>query len=145
MSAKIIPTTDVYTELRGFEALRSEARQDSPEALHKVAEQFEALFIQMVLKGMRETSMGDPLFGSDQTDFYRDMHDQQLSIHLSKGQGLGLADLLVRQLGGNQHAADNAGDRVSRGEALNNERLHRRVPVNTSATQRDHGGHCHLL
>ena len=41
MSAKIIPSTDIYTELRGFEALRSEARKDSPEALRKWVRQAE--------------------------------------------------------------------------------------------------------
>ena len=40
----------------------------------------------------------DSLFGSDQQDFYQDMFDQQLAVQLSKGKGLGLADVLVRQL-----------------------------------------------
>ena len=64
-----------------------------------MAQQFESLFTKMMLKSMREaTSFGDSLFGSDQQDFYQDMFDDQLSLELSKGKGLGLADMLVRQL-----------------------------------------------
>lgn len=74
--------------------------QPSEATLRKVASQFEALFMQMMLKSMREASFGDDLFGGEQTEFYRDMYDQQLSVMLAKRQGLGLADMLVRQLGG---------------------------------------------
>jgi flagellar protein FlgJ len=42
--------------------------------------------------------MGDELFGSDQADMYQDMFDQQMSVQLASGKGLGLADMLVRQL-----------------------------------------------
>jgi flagellar protein FlgJ len=52
----------------------------------------------MMLKSMRSASAGDPLFGSDQADFYQDMFDQQLALELGKGRGLGLADMLMRQL-----------------------------------------------
>jgi len=72
----------------------------SPETLRQVAQQFEALFMQMMLKSMREASLGDDLFGSEQGNFYRDLYDQQLSMTLAKRQGIGLAEVLVRQLGG---------------------------------------------
>ena len=48
---------------------------------------------------MRQASFGDPLFGSDQADMYQDMMDDQLAVQLSQGRGLGLADMLIRQLG----------------------------------------------
>jgi flagellar protein FlgJ len=69
----------------------------SPEALRETARQFESLFTTMLLKSMRAASPGDP-YGSDQQDFYQDMFDTQLATQLSKGKGLGLADMLVRQL-----------------------------------------------
>ena len=47
---------------------------------------------------MREASFGDPLFGSDQGDMYQDMMDDQLAVEMSQGKGLGLADMLIRQL-----------------------------------------------
>lgn len=107
MAANPLTSADVYTDLSGLQRLRSEARGDgkAPETLRKVAAQFEALFTQMMLKSMRAASPGDPLFGSDQENFYRDMFDQQMSVSLSQGRGLGLADVLVRQLSGQLGAA----------------------------------------
>jgi flagellar protein FlgJ len=52
----------------------------------------------MMLDGMRKASFGDPLFGSDQADQYQDMMDDQLAVQLSQGKGLGLGDMLIRQL-----------------------------------------------
>ena len=68
--------------------------------VRQVAQQFESLFAQMLIKSMRATSLGDGLFDSEQGDFYQDIFDQQLSVELTRGEGLGLADLLVRQLSG---------------------------------------------
>lgn len=56
--------------------------------------------MQMMLKSMRDASMGDGLMDSEQTDFYQGMFDQQLSLTLSQGRGLGLANMLIKQLGG---------------------------------------------
>lgn len=56
--------------------------------------------MQMMLKSMRDASMGDGLMDSEQTDFYQGMFDQQISLTLSQGRGLGLADRLIKQLGG---------------------------------------------
>ncbi len=96
-------------EPQGLAALKRAARANgtnSPETLRQVAQQFEAIFTQMMLKSMREASMGDELFGNEQTNFYRDMHDQQLALTMSKQKGLGLADMLVRQLGGDRAALE---------------------------------------
>jgi len=93
-----------YADPAALAPLKSEAKAKNPAALKEVAKQFESLFTQMLLKSMREAnkslSNGDTLFGSDQADFYQDMFDQQMSMHLSQGTGLGLADVLVRQLAG---------------------------------------------
>ncbi len=86
--------------------LRKVARTESPEAIREVAQQFEALFMQMMLKSMREASMGDGIFDSDQSNMYRDMFDSQIAMHLSKQRGMGLADMLERQLSG-QHGYTN--------------------------------------
>lgn len=86
-----------YTDFQGLTALKAGAREQSPEALKAVAKQFEALFLQMMLKSMREASEGDPLFDGEHTALYRDMYDKQLSLDLSE-KGIGLAEVLVRQL-----------------------------------------------
>ncbi len=96
--------TDVYTDFQGLGRLRAKARQDSPGALREVASQFEGLMLQMMLKGMRQASLGEGLLDNDQTRFYRDLYDQQLALHLGAQDSLGLADLLVQQLGGDKVA-----------------------------------------
>lgn len=87
-----------YADPASLTALRREAAAQSPEALRETARQFESLFTSMMLKSMRDASMGNDLFGSDQQDFYQDMFDTQLASQLAGGKGLGLADVLVRQL-----------------------------------------------
>jgi len=52
----------------------------------------------MVLKQMRQTTPGDPLLGSERSRFYRDLYDRQLALHLANRGGLGIAEMLVRQL-----------------------------------------------
>jgi len=96
------PPVTFFADPKALGALRSDAKAQDPAALKEVARQFESLFTQMLLKSMRETNktFGDSLFGSDQADFYQDMFDSQLAVHLSQGKGLGLADMLVRQLAG---------------------------------------------
>lgn len=93
-------TAAVYTDFQALDRLRLGARENSPEVLHEVARQFESLFIQMMMKNMRAASFGDELFDSDQSTHYRDMFDSQMSLRLGEQGGFGLADLLVRQLGG---------------------------------------------
>jgi len=85
-------------DFKHFSTLRKSARADDPGALREVARQFESIFTKMMLSSMRKASFGDPLFGSDQADMYQDMMDDQLSVEMSQGKGLGLADLLIRQL-----------------------------------------------
>jgi flagellar protein FlgJ len=97
---------DTWTDLSGFSALRQQAQTDSKAALPVVAKQFESIFTQMVLKSMRDANYGDQLFDSQAGDAWQGLFDQQLSVSLSNsGHGLGIADMLVRQLGGQAAAA----------------------------------------
>jgi flagellar protein FlgJ len=91
-------SASVYTDFQGLAELRAKARADSPDALRETAEQFEAVFMQMMLKSMREATLKGGLFDSQRTEFYEGMFDQQLALSLAQGQGFGLADVLVRQL-----------------------------------------------
>jgi len=85
-------------DFRQFAALRRGAEAHDPKTLREVARQFESIFTKMMLTSMRQASFGDPLLGSDQADMYQGMMDDQLSVQLSAGRGLGLAEMLVRQL-----------------------------------------------
>ena len=98
--SKTANSPSAYTDLSGLSALKRDAKAQSPEAVRKVAQQFESVFTKMVLSSMRQasSSVGDQLFGSDQQQFYQGMFDDQLSVELTKGKGLGLADMLVQQL-----------------------------------------------
>lgn len=89
----------IYTDFQGLGELRAGVRRQSKEANREAAQQFESLFIQTMLKSMRQATDGDSLTGSDQMNMYRDMMDQQLSIDLAKRGGIGIADVIQRQLG----------------------------------------------
>ena len=90
----------VYTDFSGLAALRARAREDKDAALDQVSRQFESLFLQMMLKGMRDASFGGGLMDSKQSDFYREMYDKQISMDIAEQPGIGLADVIKRQLGG---------------------------------------------
>ena len=102
MTANVDPS--VYTDLQGLAKLRGQAREKSPEALREAAKQFEALFVQMMLKSMREAKLGDGLMDNDQSDMYREMYDKQIAMNLTRHNGLGLGDMLMKQLGGDAAA-----------------------------------------
>jgi len=87
-----------YTDFQGLSKLKTEARDDSQAAIRTVAEQFESIFIGMMMKSMRDASIGDQLFDSNAQNTYLEMYDKELSISLSSQGGIGLADTIVRQL-----------------------------------------------
>lgn len=84
-------------DARSVDKLRLQARKDPDQALKAAARQFEALFMNMLLKSMREATPQDGLFDSEQSRFYTSMLDQQLAQSLS-AKGIGLADIMIRQL-----------------------------------------------
>ena len=96
----------VYTDFQGLARLKTEAGKQTPEAIQETARQFEALFVQTMLKAMRDASPGEGMGESDQTEFYRDMYDQQMALHMVKGRGLGIARMLIPKLGGEATAAE---------------------------------------
>jgi flagellar protein FlgJ len=88
----------LYNDFQTIAGLRSDARRDAEGSLEEVAAQFESLFVQMMLKSMREATEKGGLFNSHQLETYEQMHDQQLSLELSGRGGIGLTEVLVRQL-----------------------------------------------
>ncbi|MBU3022159.1 flagellar assembly peptidoglycan hydrolase FlgJ [Aestuariibacter sp. A3R04] len=90
-------------DIGGLNTLRQAIAEGDGEVLQEAAQQFEAIFVQMMLKSMRKAQDAladqDSPFNSQQVKFYRDMHDQQLAVDLSSNGGMGLADLIVKQLG----------------------------------------------
>ena len=94
-----------YHDLTGLQELKAKANLD-PEnkaALKKAAEHFESIFIGMMLKSMRSANAvfeKDNPMNSNTTKFFRDMYDQQLATDMASQGSLGLADMIVDQLGG---------------------------------------------
>lgn len=98
ISDKTAELASVYTDFNGIAQLKAEAGKQSDAAKRETARQFEALFLQMMVKSMREAG-GKGILDSNQTEMARDMYDQQLAISLSKKGAIGIADMVMRQLG----------------------------------------------
>lgn len=105
-----------YTEFSGLNALKAQAKTDRKAALEEVARQFESLFMSQMLKSMRSAnevlSEGNYL-QSNESGFYQDMFDSQLSLSMSRGEGLGLAEALVRQLSRQIPGMDDEGNALA--------------------------------
>ncbi len=104
MKTDLTQHAQLYTELGEMDKLRQQAKDKDPAALKAVAEQFEQLFLNMLVKSMREANASfaeDSYFNSSQVEFYQQMGDTQLTKEIAENKGFGLAEILVRQLGGN--------------------------------------------
>lgn len=94
-------TANVFNDINGLQGIRTLGKNDQDAALKEVAKQFESMFMSMMLKSMRDASdvfSEDSLFSSPESDFYRQMYDDQMSVSLTSGQGTGLAEVIHRQL-----------------------------------------------
>ena len=97
-------------DVQAVNGLRVAARKTGQAGLEAAARQFEALFLNMMLKSMREATPKDSLMDSEQSRLYISMLDQQLSQSMA-ARGVGLAEVMMRQLRGNlppETAATNA-------------------------------------
>ena len=84
-------------DAKSLDKLKYAADQNSPESIKAAAKQFEAVLMNMMLKSMREATPQDGMMDNEQSRMFTSMLDQQLSTHLTQ-KGLGLADVLARQL-----------------------------------------------
>lgn len=116
-----------YTDVNALSDLKKKARDDQESALRPVAEQFEAIFVQQILKEARKVSFDEGWLDGGQGDFYKDWSDKQLSLNLSAKGTLGFADNIVEQLGksirpavstnnANETAADVSAQKITAGQ-----------------------------
>ncbi|MDP1956958.1 MAG: rod-binding protein, partial [Rhodocyclaceae bacterium] len=91
------PIPSVF-DTQSLGALKGGLRKGDAQALKATAQQFEAVFVQMILKSMRAASPQDGMFDSEQTRFYQEMLDAQLSQVMAAKGGMGLAAVIERQL-----------------------------------------------
>ena len=112
MANALTPTTTArsYLDFAGLGELRGKAQQNDDQALRETAQQFEALFIQMMLKSMREANnvMKSDLVESQAAETFEGMYDKEMSVQMAKRNTMGLADMLVRQLGPKDKVPDTA-------------------------------------
>ena len=95
---------DAAFDAHSLDKLKLAARNDSPQALKAVAKQMEGLFVQMMLKSMRQASFKDGLFNTQQSEMFTSLYDQQISQNIADKGKMGFADLMVKQLSGKSDA-----------------------------------------
>lgn len=108
MSFKIqdSPNRAAY-DVASAQDLRAQFKKDPQQGLKAAAQQFETLFLQMVMKSMRDTTAQDGILDSDQTRFYNGLLDQQMAQNIAtSGKGVGFARLIEQQLGRNLVSAE---------------------------------------
>jgi len=113
-----------YLDFSGLGELRGKAQRNDDSALRETAQQFEAMFIQMMLKSMRDASneMKSDLVQSDAAETFEGMYDKEMSVKLAQRNALGLADSIVRNVQQRQtvvSAADALKQRGTTGLLLN--------------------------
>jgi len=118
-----ISQADIYADFNGLAQLKAKAGGDNSEqqeALTEVARQFETIFLKMMLKSMRDTVPESELVNNDKARFYQSMYDDQISLDLSKRGDLGLAQMIVNQMGSEDttKTADSAADMLSYRQAV---------------------------
>ena len=96
-----VADSGAYTDLNRLHQLKVGEGRDSEANIRKVAQEFESLFLGEMMKAMRaagDVLADDNFMNTNESKTYRDMYDQQLSVTLSQGKGMGMADVLTRQL-----------------------------------------------
>lgn len=102
-----------YNNLSGLQSIKHQAKSDKDGALDAVAKQFESIFVSMMIKSMRDANKGfseGNLLQSSESDSYRQMFDSQLAVSLSTGKGIGLADVIKRQLSKSTLGTESGGE-----------------------------------
>lgn len=90
--------TSAAWDAQSLNELKAKAGSDPAANIRPVARQVEGMFVQMMLKSMREALPKDGLFSSEQTRLYTSLYDQQIAQQMTAGKGLGLAEVMVKQM-----------------------------------------------
>lgn len=90
-----------YTDLAGLNRIKQIGDRDQSAAIKELAKQFESIFLNLMLKTMRETNdvfAEGNWFNSSEMEFHQQMFDNQLALNLSQSGGVGLADAFYKQM-----------------------------------------------
>lgn len=92
---------DNYFDQNSLNSVKSMGRKNDPEALREISKKFESMFVQQMLKSMRDANAvfgEDNMFSSKETEFHQEMLDQQMVLNLTSGEGIGLAKTMFQQM-----------------------------------------------
>ena len=123
-------TSTIFNDIGYLSSLRAEAASAPNKAINEVASQFEALFIQQMMKSMRDAVPKSDLMSSDHLDTYQAMADQQMAVNLSQQGGMGIARMLVEQMQTRGYVAEPQS--TERGMAPPGEEILNRFDIETS-------------
>ena len=93
----IQPSASLATDTRSLEALKFSAGKDPKAAVKEAAKQFEALFMQQLMKSMRDASMSSGMLDNEGSKLGTEMLDTQFATKMTGLPG-GLADIIAKQL-----------------------------------------------
>ncbi|MDG6773370.1 rod-binding protein [Thiomicrorhabdus sp. ZW0627] len=122
-----------YADVGALNDLKRQAREDQRAALRPVAEQFEALFVQQVLKEARKVSFDDNWLDGSDGDFYKDWYDKQLSQDLSAKGTLGFADKIVEQLAPREQSVSKRDDSFPKDSDMKTQNIEKELPTTEQA------------
>lgn len=97
MSVNTTQHASNYNDFSGLAKLRSQAQHDQQAAIEETAQQFEALFIQMMLAEMRKSIPKEGMFDSQAVQTYQDMADKQVALDMAKRGDFGIANVIKEQ------------------------------------------------
>ncbi len=100
-SIKAPAVRDNYFDQNSLNSVKSMGRKNDPEALREISKKFESMFVQQMLKSMRDANAvfgEDNVFSSKETEFHQEMMDQQMVLNLTSGEGIGLAKTMFQQM-----------------------------------------------
>jgi len=92
---------DNYFDQNSLNSVKAMGRKNDPEALREISKKFESMFVQQMLKSMRDANAvfgEDNMFSSKETEFHQEMLDQQMVLNLTSGEGIGLAKTMFQQM-----------------------------------------------
>lgn len=91
-------SSSTYLDFNALAQLKGDAARDPSKAIRKTAEQFEAYFIQQMMKTMRDSIEKSDLVEGGNMEMYQDLMDKEVSLSMAKRGGMGLADMMERQM-----------------------------------------------
>jgi len=87
-----------YLDFGALGRLKGEASRDPTQAVRQTAEQFEAYFLQQMMKSMRDTIEKSDLVESNNMEMYQDLMDKEVAMKMVKRGGIGVANMLEKQM-----------------------------------------------